>query len=306
MRAWSAARFVVELPEGHRFPSRKYGLVRDEILRRGILASSSLVEPASVDRDTLLLAHDARWIDAVLEGTLSPSEERRVGLPWSRSLRERSLRSAQATLEAARDALETGLGLHLGGGTHHAFASFGEGFCVFNDVAVALRKLLQEGRIDRALVIDLDVHQGNGTAAIFADDARVFTFSMHGARNFPFRKEKSALDVELDDGCDDARYHEALVTHLEPVLDRARPDLVVYLAGADPYFDDRFGRLSLSIEGLRARDATILRSLAARRLPAAITFAGGYARKLEDVAKIHANTVELCIAHASSNEATSV
>ena len=289
LRAWSAGRFVVALPEGHRFPTAKHPYVRQRVA--ALLGDDAIVEPEPIDREALARVHDEAWLDAVLDGKMTASEQRRLGLPWSPSLRERSLRSVSGTLHAARDALDRGIGIHLGGGTHHAFAGYGEGFCVFNDVAVAIRALRHEGRLQRVAVIDLDVHQGNGTARLFTDDPDMFTFSIHGERNFPFRKEPSRLDVGLADGCDDARYDAALAANLDRVLDEARPDLVVYLAGADPYVHDRFGRLALSIEGLAARDRRVIAACRARGLPLVTTSAGGYARDLDDVGTIHANTV---------------
>lgn len=296
MRAWSSARYTVPLPDGHRFPIAKYARIRDEVVARGVLTAGAIEEPDRADRWALELVHTPRYADAVLGGTLTPAEVRRLGFPWSADLRERSLRAVQSTLEAARDALETGLGINLAGGTHHAFPDHGEGFCVFNDVAIATRVLQREGRLVRAAVVDLDVHQGNGTARIFADDSDVFTFSMHGARNYPFRKEQSALDVELEDGCDDAVYLAALDAHLGPALDAARPELVFYLGGADPYVHDRFGRLGLTVAGLVERDRRAFDAFRRRGLPAVVTMAGGYARELEDVVTIQANTVEAALA----------
>lgn len=296
MRAWSSARFTVPLPDGHRFPIAKYARIREEVVARGLLPESAIEEPHAADRCMLELVHGPDYIDAVLEGTLSPADVRRLGLPWSGHLRERALRTVQGTVEAARDALETGLGVNLAGGTHHAFPDHGEGFCVFNDVAIAIRVLQRAGRLARAAVVDLDVHQGNGTAGVFAGDADVFTFSMHGARNYPFRKEQSGLDVELDDGCDDAIYLDALDAHLGPVLDAARPELVFYLGGADPYIHDRFGRLGLSIAGLAARDRRAFEACRRRGMPVVVTMAGGYARDLEDVVTIQTNTVAAALA----------
>jgi acetoin utilization deacetylase AcuC-like enzyme len=296
MRAWSSARFTVPLPAGHRFPITKYARIRDEIVARGLLPRQAIEEPDGADRWALELVHTPPYADAVLTGTLSPAEVRRLGFPWSPDLRERSLRTVQGTLEAARDALETGLGINLAGGTHHAYPGHGEGFCVFNDVAIAIRVLQREGRLGRAAVVDLDVHQGNGTAHIFTDDPDVFTFSMHGARNYPFRKERSALDVELDDGCEDAAYLTALDAHLGPVLDAAGPELVFYLGGADPYVHDRFGRLGLTVAGLLERDRRSFDAFRGRGLPAVLTLAGGYARELEDVVTIQANTVGAALA----------
>jgi acetoin utilization deacetylase AcuC-like enzyme len=296
MRAWSSARFTVPLPTGHRFPIAKYARIRDEIVSRGLLPRRAIEEPDRADRWALELVHTPPYADAVIAGSLSPSEVRRLGFPWSPDLRERSLRTVQGTLEAARDALETGLGINLAGGTHHAYPGHGEGFCVFNDVAIAIRVLQREGRLTRAAVVDLDVHQGNGSAHVFTDDPDVFTFSMHGARNDPFRKERSALDVELDDGCEDAAYLAALDAHLGPVLDAAGPELVFYLGGADPYVHDRFGRLDLTVAGLLERDRRSFDAFRGRGLPAVLTLAGGYARELEDVVTIQANTVGAALA----------
>lgn len=296
MRAWSSARFTVPLPDGHRFPIAKYARIRDECIARGLLPAAAVEEPDRADRWALELVHTPRYAEAVLAGTLQPAEVRRLGFPWSPHLRERSVRTVQGTIEAARDALDTGLGLNLAGGTHHAFADRGEGFCVFNDVAIAIRVLQREGRLTRAAVVDLDVHQGNGTAHIFADDPDVFTFSMHGTGNYPFHKERSRLDVALADGCDDDAYLAALDTHLGPVLDEARPELVFYLAGADPYRHDRLGRLGLTVAGLLERDRRAFAELRRRGLPAVVTMAGGYARDLEDVVTIQTNAVGAALA----------
>jgi acetoin utilization deacetylase AcuC-like enzyme len=295
MRAWSSARYTIDLPQGHRFPIAKYARIRDAIVARGLLPPERIEEPERVERWALELVHTGAYVQAVLDGTLSSADMRRLGFPWSAQLRERSLRTVQGTIEAADDALACGLGINLAGGTHHAFPEHGEGFCVFNDVAIALRVLQRAGRVGRAVIVDLDVHQGNGTARIFADDVDVFTFSLHGARNFPFRKERSRLDVELEDGCDDAGYLARLDQHLGAVLDAGRPDLVFYLAGADPFVHDRFGRLGLSIAGLRERDRRVFAEVRRRGLPVVLTLAGGYARELDDVVTIQTNTVETAL-----------
>ena len=274
----------------------KYQLVRDGVVAAGILPAAAIHEPERASRDTLALVHGARYIEAVIDGTLTAAELRRIGFPWSPLLPERALRTVQGTLEACRDALERGAGINLAGGTHHAFPDHGEGYCVFNDVAVAIRTLGREGRITRALVIDLDVHQGNGTARIFEHDADVFTFSMHGARNYPFHKERSRLDVELADGTGDEAYLALLAHHLDGVFDRAGADLVVYIAGADPYHGDRLGRLELTFDGLQARDARVFDGCQARRIPVAMVLGGGYARDPGDVATIHGNTVRELLA----------
>lgn len=295
LRAWSSARFTVDLPAGHRFPIEKYQAIRESVIQRGILPADLVLEPDRSDRWALALVHTPDYIDQIYEGRLSPAEERRLGFPWSEQLRERSLRTVQATLEAARDALDRGAGITLAGGTHHAFPDHGEGFCVFNDVAVATRVLQREGRIARALVVDLDVHQGNGTARIFEDDTDVFTFSMHGRKNYPFHKERSTLDVEVEDGCDDAVYLALLSRHLPQVLETSRPDLVFYLAGSDPYREDRFGRLGLSKTGLAGRDALVTQACRSRKLPLVLTMAGGYARSVEEIASIHSESVSIVV-----------
>jgi acetoin utilization deacetylase AcuC-like enzyme len=224
-------------------------------------------------------------------GALSPAEQKAIGFPWSQPLVERSRRSSGATLAAAREALTRGWGANLAGGTHHAFRDRGEGFCVFNDAAIASRALQAEAGLTRIAVIDCDVHQGNGTAAIFAGDDSVFTFSIHGARNFPFAKESSDLDVELADGTGDDEYLWHLERALDETLERSRPQLAFYLAGADPYEGDRLGRLKLTKAGLARRDERVLGTLASRHIPVAIAMAGGYARDIEDSVDIHANTI---------------
>jgi acetoin utilization deacetylase AcuC-like enzyme len=269
----------------------KYALIAEGVVAQGLVAREALREPDRAPRAALRQVHDAGYVDAVLGDGLTPAELRRLGFPWNPELPERSLRTVQGTIEAARDALATGSGLNLAGGTHHAFPGHGEGFCVFNDVAIAIRVLQAEGQITRAAIVDLDVHQGNGTARIFADDPEVFAFSMHAERNYPFRKERSRLDVELPDGAEDLDYLGLLARHLEPVLDEARPELVVYVAGADPYRHDRLGRLALSMDGLARRDALVFDACRRRGLPVAVVLGGGYAADLSDVVTIHANTV---------------
>jgi acetoin utilization deacetylase AcuC-like enzyme len=269
----------------------KYALIRDGVLAAGVIAAPEMEEPDRCPRWSLELAHTRAYVDRVLGATLAPREVRRIGFPQVPELAERSLRTTQGTVEAARDALATGVGLNLAGGTHHATADVGEGFCVFNDVAVAVRTLQHEGRLQRVAVIDLDVHQGNGTAAIFAEDPDVYTFSMHGARNFPWRKVASTLDVPLDDDTDDATYLAALEEALDRVLDEARPDLVCYLAGADPFAGDRLGRLGLTLDGLRRRDARVFAATARRGLPLVMVLAGGYATDLSDIVRIHVQSV---------------
>jgi len=291
MRAFYSDHFVLPLPEGHKFPMAKYSRLRERILAEGIVAPGDLHEAPLASLDDLRLVHDPGYVDAVANGTVLPEVQRRIGFPWSLQMVERSRRSVGATIAAARAALDDGVAANLAGGTHHAFADRGEGFCVFNDVAVGARVLQRDQHANRVAVIDLDVHQGNGTAAIFSGDPSVFTFSMHGDKNFPFKKEVSDLDVPLADGTGDDEYLSLLRTHLPEVLNRHQPDFVFYLAGADPFEGDRLGRLKLTIEGLRRRDEIVMEACATARLPVAISMSGGYATDVEEIVTIHANTI---------------
>src|SRR5690349_12727758 len=245
MQAFHSDHFVLPLPEGHRFPMGKYRLLREAIAAE--LPEVRLTEAAPASDGELALVHTPVYIDAVSAGLLSAAQQREIGFPWSPQMVERSRRSVGATIAAARAALDDGVSANLAGGTHHAFADRGEGFCVFNDVAVGIRVLQRDRHAGRVAVVDLDVHQGNGTAAIFAGDDSVFTFSMHGEKNFPFKKETSDLDVALPDGTGDEDYLAALRLHLAAILDRHQPDFVFYLAGADPFEGDRLGRLKLTV-----------------------------------------------------------
>ncbi len=280
--------FVLPLPPGHRFPMQKYALLRAAVQA---WAPHALHEAPAASEDELRLAHTADYVRRMLDGSLSEQEVRRIGFPWSPPMAERARRSVGATIAAARAALRDGIAVNLAGGTHHAHADHGEGFCCFNDVAVATRVLQRERAVERVLICDLDVHQGNGTAAIFAGDASVFTFSMHGERNFPARKEASTLDVALPDGCTDEDYLAALRAQLPGIIDRFRPQMMFYLAGADPYAGDRLGRLALSKAGLAERDRMVLRLARDTGLPVAVTMAGGYADEVDDIVDIHFNTV---------------
>jgi acetoin utilization deacetylase AcuC-like enzyme len=290
---YATDHFPLPLPPGHRFPLAKYARLRERIAAR--VPDLLAVAPAATDGE-LGHAHDAAYVMATSAGTLGADAQRRIGFPWSTAMVERSRRSTGATLAACRSALATGCAVNLAGGTHHAHRDFGAGFCVFNDAAVAARAMQAEGRIRRAIVVDLDVHQGDGTASIFAGDASVFTFSIHGRDNFPFRKAASDLDIELADGTGDDAYLSALQTGLQRALDRARPQLAIYLAGADPYAGDRLGRLALTKAGLAARDRAVLDALQALGVPVAIAMAGGYADDVDDVVDIHAATVGEAIA----------
>ncbi len=295
LHAWSSARYAIPLPDGHRFPIVKYQRLRDRVLAEALVAPHDLHEPARARTEDLALVHDAAYVRAIEDGTLDAAALRRIGFPWSPQLAERSFRAVGGTVEAAAMALDRGITMNLAGGTHHAFADHGEGFCVFNDVAVAIRALQRDGRIARAAVIDLDVHQGNGTHAIFRDDATVFTFSMHGGRNYPFHKVAGDLDVELADGTGDDEYLALLALHLPGVLERSRPDLVVYLAGADPHEGDTLGRLKLTFDGLARRDVMVLAACCEIGVPVCITIAGGYGANIDDTVQVHLNTVRIAV-----------
>ena len=284
--------FVLPLPPGHRFPMAKYARLRERVAR---IAPARMFVPEAASDVELGRAHDAVYVAAVSRGELDERAQRRIGFPWSPAMVERSRRSAGATLAACRSALASGLGINLAGGTHHAHRAHGEGFCVFNDAAVAAQAMRAEGRARRVLVVDLDVHQGDGTAAIFHGDANVTTLSVHGRQNFPFRKARSSIDVELDDGTGDDAYLATLAAVLPRAIDRARPDLAIYLAGADPFAGDRLGRLALTKAGLADRDRLVLDRLAALGIPVAIAMAGGYAEDVDDVVDIHAATVTLAL-----------
>jgi acetoin utilization deacetylase AcuC-like enzyme len=295
MLAYYSDTFVLPLPAGHRFPMEKYALLRERVVA-GVLAPECLRLPAAAGDDELGRAHSADYIRRAQAGALSAQELRRIGFPWSPEMIERSRRSAGATIAACRAALADGAAANLAGGTHHAFADAGAGYCVFNDSAVAARAVQAEGLARRVAIVDCDVHQGDGSAAILAGDDSVFTFSIHGAKNFPFRKQRSDLDVELPDGTGDDAYLDALEAGLRQALDAARPDLVIYLAGADPYYDDRLGRLALTKGGLAERDRAVFAYCRRLGLPVAVTMAGGYARRIADTVDIQAQTVALAAA----------
>ncbi|WP_332775762.1 histone deacetylase family protein [Polaromonas sp.] len=305
MQAFYADNFVLPLPPGHRFPMGKYQRLRDRVASE--LPQVRLAQAPAASDGELALVHTPAYIEAISHGTLPASAQREIGFPWSPAMAERARRSAGATVAAARVAL--GLGEHhkpegvaanMAGGTHHAYAHKGGGFCVFNDAAVSARLMQAEwARIDRqplrVAVIDLDVHQGNGTASIFGKDTSVFTLSLHGQKNFPFRKEASDLDVDLPDGCTDAAYLQALEHALDELDRRFEPGLVFYLAGADPHEGDRLGRLSLSFDGLEARDRRVFDWAWQRRIPLAFSMAGGYGVNLEDTVQVQMNTYRVAL-----------
>ena len=316
MRAFHSDTFVLPLPPGHPFPMTKYRLLRDAA--QATMPGVRVDEAPPASDGELALAHDPAWIDAVVQGTTSAAQQREIGFPWSERMVERARRSVGASIAAARTSLfgdadgPEGVAANLAGGTHHAYAHKGSGYCVFNDVAVAARLMQAEWhRAQRALlrviVIDLDVHQGNGTAHIFRDDDTVFTLSLHGAKNFPFRKEAGDLDVDLPDGCTDEPYLAALDAALATAFEctaAAPPGLAFYLAGADPHEDDRLGRLKLSSEGLAERDRRVLRALRERGIPVALSMAGGYGRELLTTVAVQRRTLELALQSWQSWQAT--
>ncbi|HET7731360.1 MAG TPA: histone deacetylase [Usitatibacter sp.] len=283
--------FVLPLPSHHRFPMGKYARLRERLLASGEFGEDDFRVPEPASDEQITRAHSAEYLRRVVEGRLDAAEIRAIGFPWSERMVERSRRSSGATIAAAREALTRGWSANLAGGTHHAFRDRGEGFCVFNDAAIAARAMQSEAGLQRIAIVDCDVHQGNGTASIFAGDETVFTFSIHGARNFPFAKEASDLDIELRDGTGDDEYLWHLERGLDETLERSRPQLAFFLAGADPYEGDRLGRLALTKAGLARRDALVLGALRARRIPVALAMAGGYARDIEDSVEIHAQTI---------------
>lgn len=301
MKAFYADHFVLQLPEGHRFPMQKYRLLHERVVLE--LPGIRLEQAQPASEGELALVHTPHYIAAVLQGHLSATQQREIGFPWSDRMAERARRSVGATIQAARSALRYGVAANLAGGTHHASADKGGGYCVFNDVAVAARLMQAEWhRLHRQLlrvaVVDLDVHQGNGTAAIFRDDPTVFTLSLHGEKNFPFRKEPGDLDVNLPDGCGDAQYLDALDTALAELWARHRdglPGLIFFLAGADPHEGDRLGRLKLSTAGIAERDRRVFSAARERGIPVALSMAGGYGREVDVTVQVQVNTLGLAL-----------
>jgi acetoin utilization deacetylase AcuC-like enzyme len=306
MQVFYATQFVLPLPQGHRFPMGKYQLLRDRLAAEVPQVELQQALPASDGE--LALVHTPGYIQAISDGTVAPAILREIGFPWSEAMAERARRSVGATISACRAALRDGVAANIAGGTHHAHADKGGGFCVFNDAAVAARLMQAEaGRTRRhplrIAVVDLDVHQGNGTARIFRDDPTVFTLSIHAAKNFPFRKEASDLDVDLPDGTGDAEYLDALERALEELERRFDPELVIYLAGADPHEGDRLGRLKLTWDGLEARDRRVFDWAFQRGLPLAFAMAGGYGRDIADTVQVQVNTFRVAAGYASRRRA---
>jgi len=285
--------FTIPLPEKHSFPKDKYYLLRKRIEEAKIVPTQNLIIPEPASEADILRVHDPTYWYRLKNGEMTAKEIRRVGLPWSPEIVRRTRYSAGATIAACRTALKEQIAVNLGGGTHHAFSDYGQGYCWINDSVIASRSLQVEGVIQKILIVDCDVHQGNGTAALVRNDPTIFTFSIHGRNNFPLHKETSDLDIALDDGTGDEGYLEALANGLKTSLQNFRADLAIYLSGADPYKDDCFGRLALSKTGLARRDHLVLNYLQLAGLPVAITMAGGYARRVADTVDIHYQTVLL-------------
>jgi acetoin utilization deacetylase AcuC-like enzyme len=271
----------------------KYALLREAVLAEGLVPPERLHDPERAARTDVLRVHTPEYVAHIEQGTLPPLEQRRIGLPWSALFVERAFRVVQGTIEASEAALIHGVAMNLAGGTHHAFPDRGEGFCTFNDVAIAIRRLQAFGRVRRVAVVDLDVHQGNGTHGCFAGDDSVYTFSMHGAKNFPFHKVPGTRDVELADGTGDDEYLALLAEHLPTVLREARADLVIYLSGADPHEGDRLGRLKLTFDGLLRRDMLVVSTCREVGLPVCATMSGGYGHRVDDTVAVHVNTVRV-------------
>ena len=293
MKAFYTDHFVLPLPAGHRFPMEKYSRLRDLV---NTIADVELLEAPAASDTQILYAHDPNYLINIIEGKLSPQEQREIGFPWSEKMVERSRRSAGATVSAAKTALEEGVAVNLAGGTHHAYRNSGSGFCVFNDSAIAARALQREVNTKlKIAIIDLDVHQGNGTASILRDDSSIFTLSIHGENNFPFKKEQSDLDWGLVDGCSDETYLSSLQHCLEQLDSRFKADCLIYLAGADPHEGDRLGRLKVSKDGMRLRDEKVFQYALSKKLPVAMSMAGGYGKDIESTIDIHFQTIKTAL-----------
>ncbi len=303
MRVFYTDQFQFPLPQGHRFPSQKYGLLREAVVAARLVSADDLIVPEEATDEQILLAHDADYLARVEAGDLTPKEIRRIGLPWSPELVVRARRSAGGTIAACRAALSDGIAVSLSGGTHHAFRDRGQGYCLFNDAVIAARTMQVESRVEQIVVLDCDVHQGNGTASIVTGDPTIFSFSIHNENNFPLFKEQSDLDIGLDDGTGDAAYLQALVPGVRCALGQAFTyssgsnaqgrRLAIYLAGADPHEGDLLGRLALTKAGLAERDRLVLSMCRHAALPVAIVMAGGYGRRVQDTVEVHLQTVRI-------------
>lgn len=293
MKCFYSDDTALALPPGHRFPAEKYGRLRQRLMEEGIVSPADLIPAKPATDEQLLRVHTRDYLERLVQGQLTEKEVRRLGFPWSPALVERARRSTGGTIMAGRTAAKEGVAANLAGGTHHAHPNHGAGFCTFNDVAVAARALQSETLARRILIVDCDVHQGDGTARIFQDDPSVFTFSIHGRGNYPFNKAESDLDLALPDGAGDEEYLAALKDGIGQSIERAQADMVFYLAGADPFMGDTFGRMGLTKAGLAERDRWVLSACREADLPVAITMAGGYARRIDDIVDIHAQTLKI-------------
>lgn len=302
MKAFYYDHHTFSLPENHRFPLDKYRLLREAILKNGTIPADWLLPAPPATLPQLARAHTPDYLDKMENGRLSPQEIRRIGLPWSPELVHRVHHTVGGTIAAGRVALQEGIAVNLGGGTHHACTDHGEGYCVYNDTAVAARTLQAEGRVHRITIIDCDVHQGNGTAEITANDPTIFTFSIHGEKNFPFRKVASSLDIGLPDNTGDEPYMQALQAGVSESLTSSQPDLVFYLAGADPHVDDKLGRLALTTEGLAARDRFVIRTCRQHNIPVAVVMAGGYGRSIHTTVALYQQTVQIAAAETTNHQ----
>ena len=285
------------LPSGHRFPMLKYELIPGQLLHEGSITDENIFSPQPCDEEIVLLTHDKQYLEDLKNIQLTPSHIRRIGFPLSTQLVERELRITQGTIDCCHYALTYGVALNVAGGTHHAFADRGEGFCLLNDMGVAANYLLHKGMAQQIAIIDLDVHQGNGTASLFANEKRVFTFSMHGAHNYPFIKEKSDLDVPLPDGIKDDAYLELLTTNLSYIDDNIKPDFIFYLSGVDVLATDKFGKLKLTLKGCQKRDEMIFDYCYENKLPCVVSMGGGYSPDIRDIVEAHCNTFRVVIKH---------
>ena len=293
MRVSYSPGYVADIPDDHVFPMKKFSGLHAYLTQNGTILVSEVVAPSMVDISNLITAHTNRYANAVWNGDLDRKEVRRMGLPWSKSLAIRSRLAVQGTINAGLMALQDGLAGNLAGGTHHSMPDHGEGFCVYNDVAVAIKVLQQSMWVNKVLVIDCDVHQGNGTAYIFKDDPSVFTFSIHGEKNYPFKKPPSDLDVGLPDKTTDSAYHKSLIAALDTIFDQFSPDLVFYLGGIDPLETDHFGRLSLTLKGLRERERIVIETVTQKHIPLTLLLSGGYAPSVDETVIAHAQMYEV-------------
>lgn len=300
MKLFYSPKYQIDIGS-HVFPTLKYKLVHDRLIKEGIAKEKDFVDPGMASDEDILLVHTPEYVKKLKTGKFSIFEIYKMEIPYKKEFMEPGWICANATIQACKEALKTGIGIHVGGGFHHVFPDHGEGFCIVNDIAIAIRRCLQDKDIKKAMVIDCDLHQGNGTAAIFQNDTNVFTFSIHEEDIYPYPKEKSDLDIGLKPGTGDEEYIASLESRIPSLLKEFKPDLVVYLAGADPYKEDQLGYLELTIEGLKQRDELVIDEVRRLNIPVAIVFGGGYAEKVEDTVTIHSNTIITALGISVSN-----